>query len=378
MFLVIHKALRNGKRMITEGKLEFEIDWNGKQIVWVAIHSSRPVFACRVLEDKTVEAVLGLVPMLFSVCGRAQGVAAAAACDAARGIEAGAAAKQERERAIAAECLQEYLWRLFIDLPALLGEAARPGDLADMRRRMPAAASEAEWLDIAADAEELLEKKVYGMRPQDWLELDETRFARWLDDAAQPAAGMLARLRGFASGAPQDFLPWLGENELLAGIAPPMESEESFASEPTWRGCPAETGALARQRQQPRIARELAVNGLSARLLARLTELAVLPAQLRRPLANGIRIASPRDGVGLAAVETARGTLIHCVALDGEKVMRYRIVAPTEWNFHPRGAFPRGLVGMPARNEGEARQAAALLAHALDPCVAYETSVQHA
>jgi Ni,Fe-hydrogenase I large subunit len=117
------------------------------------------------------------------------------------------------------------------------------------------------------------------------------------------------------------------------------------------------------------------VNGLSARLLARLAELAVLPAQLRRPLANGIRSASPRDGVGLAAVETARGTLIHRVELDGEKVMRYRIVAPTEWNFHPRGAFPRGLAGMPARNEGELRQAAALLAHALDPCVAYETRI---
>jgi hypothetical protein len=247
-----------------------------------------------------------------------------------------------------------------------------------MRRRMPAAASEAEWLDIAADAEELLEKRVYGMRPQDWLELDEMRFARWLDDAAQPAAGMLARLRSFASGAPQDFLPWLGEDELLAEIAPAMEAKEDFASRPVWRGRPAETGALARQRLQPRIARELAANGLSARLLARLTELAILPSQLRRPLANGIRSASPRAGVGLAAVETARGTLIHRVALDGERVARYRIVAPTEWNFHPRGDFTRGLVGMPARNEGEARQAAALLAHALDPCVAYETRVVHA
>mgnify|MGYP001024219621 CR=1 FL=1 len=70
--------------------------------------------------------------------------------------------------------------------------------------------SEAEWLDIAAEAEELLEKRVYGMRPQDWLELDKARFARWLDDAAQPAARMLARLRGFESGVPRDFLPWLG------------------------------------------------------------------------------------------------------------------------------------------------------------------------
>lgn len=364
--------------MIAEGKLEFEVDWNGKQIVWVAIHSSRPVFACRVLEGRTVEAALGLVPRLFSVCGRAQGVAATAACDAARGIRAGIAVENERERALAAECLQEYLWRLFIDLPALLGEAARPGDLADMRRRMPAAASEAEWLDIAADAEGLLESRVFGMRPRDWLELDEARFARWLGDAALPPVRMLARLRGFESGLPRDFLPWLGEDELLAEIAPAMEADEGFPARPTWQGCPSETGALARQRWQPRIARELAVNSLSARLLARLTELAALPAQLRRPLAKGVRSASPRAGVGLAAAETARGTLIHRVALDGERVAKYAIVAPTEWNFHPRGVFTRGLVGAPARDEGEARQAAALLAHALDPCVACETRVVHA
>ena len=160
MFLVIPKALRNGKRMITEGKLEFEIAWDGRQIAGAKTLSSRPVLACRVLEGKGIGEALRLVPLLFSICGKAQGVAAAVACEAAHGVEADGAVKEDRERAIAAECLQEYLWRLFIDLPALLGEAARPGDLADMRRRMPAAASEAEWLDVAEDAEELLEKRV--------------------------------------------------------------------------------------------------------------------------------------------------------------------------------------------------------------------------
>ena len=90
---------------------------------------------------------------------------------------------------------------------------------------------------------------------------------------------------------------------------------------------------------------------------------------------DAAREASAATGIGIAAVETARGTLIHRAALDGERVAHYRIVAPTEWNFHPRGAFPRGLADMPARNEGEVRQAAALLAHALDPCVAYETRI---
>lgn len=378
MLLVIQKGLRSGKKMIAEGKLEFEIAWDGKRIAGAKVLSSRPVYASRVLEGKGVGEALRLVPLLFSICGRAQGVAAAAACDAARGVEADGAVKEDRERAIAAECLQEYVWRLFIDLPMLLGEAARPGDLADLRRRMPAAAGEAEWLDIAEDAEDLLEQRVFGMRARDWLALDDVRRARWVGDAALPAARMLARLRTSRVDPPRDFLPWLDAEALRTEIAPALEADPAFVAKPTWRGRPAETGALARQRLQPHIARELGLNGLSARLLARLTELAALPAQLRRPLAQGVRSVSPGAGVGIAAVETARGTLIHRATLDGERVTHYRIIAPTEWNFHPRGAFPRGLAGMPARNEGEVRQAAALLAHALDPCVAYETRIVHA
>ena len=70
---------------------------------------------------------------------------------------------------------------------------------------------------------------------------------------------------------------------------------------------------------------------------------------------------------------------IESLTFDRRRLLaRYRIVAPTEWNFHPRGAFSRGLAGIPARNEEEVRRAAALLAHALDPCVAYDLRVKHA
>ncbi|CAG0929830.1 MAG: hypothetical protein EFKGCFLK_01920 [Rhodocyclaceae bacterium] len=361
--------------MIAEGKLDLDLAWDGQRITAAKVRSTRPVFACRILEGRTVEEALRLAPMLFSVCGRAQAVAAAAAVDTARGIEADAQTREERERAIAAECLHEYVWRLFIDLPALLGEAARPGDLADLRRRMPSEAGEAEWLDIAADAEELIEQRVFGLRARDWLAFDEARFARWVEDGALPTARMLARLRSFRFGAPRAFLPWLDESALREEIAPQLAADPTFAAKPLWRGRPAETGALARQHRQPRVAQALAASALAARLLARLAELAALPAQLRRPQAAGVRSVQVEPGVGIAAVETARGTLIHRVALEGGRVSRYAIVAPTEWNFHPRGAFACGLAHAAARDENEARQAAALLAHALDPCVAYEVRI---
>jgi len=365
--------------MIAEGKLEFEIAWDGKRIAGATIHSSRPVAASRVLEGRSVEDVLRLVPMLFSVCARAQGVAASAAIEAARGLRAGDAAQLERERAIAGECLQEYCWRVLIDLPALLGEAARPGELADLRRRIAAADEPFMWQDVAHAAEDLLDRAVFDMSPQAWLKLRPAALEAWIERGESPTPRMMARLRRLRLGDDYGLLPWLEEADLPA-LAARLETEPSFAQRPTWQSQPAETGALARQRAHPAVAREIAGHGatVAARLLARLIEMAQLPEQMRDPRARGIRSASPRPGVGIAAVETARGTLLHCAELAEGRVARYRIVAPTEWNFHPQGAFVRGLAGYPVRSETEARGAAGLLAHALDPCVEYEVKVTRA
>jgi Ni,Fe-hydrogenase I large subunit len=60
------------------------------------------------------------------------------------------------------------------------------------------------------------------------------------------------------------------------------------------------------------------------------------------------------------------------------RVKRYRIVAPTEWNFHPRGPLVMGLAGTAAVDEEEARRKALWLVQALDPCVACAIEVYHA
>ena len=75
--------------------------------------------------------------------------------------------------------------------------------------------------------------------------------------------------------------------------------------------------------------------------------------------------------------ETARGLVTHRVAIEGERVARYRIVAPTEWNFHPEGAFAqgaRGLHGDSTAIEGRVRR----LVASLDPCVAVRYEARHA
>ena len=69
-----------------------------------------------------------------------------------------------------------------------------------------------------------------------------------------------------------------------------------------------------------------------------------------------------------------------CTARDvrDERVVDYQIVAPTEWNFHPDGALPRGLAGLEVDDEPRLLRAARLAVHALDPCVASRIEVGHA
>jgi hypothetical protein len=236
------------------------------------------------------------------------------------------------------------------------------------------------WYGLADEVEEFLKRKVFGMAIDGWLARGGDS---WQNAGATDMARMFARLsREPAADSTAAVLPWLGKEQLASDIAPALEASDAFAAAPTWQGEPAETGARARQGAHARL-RELAPNALAARILARLVELAEFPARLRALVKGELRLpwlrgARLRAGAGIAAVETARGTLVHAVTLEGERVARWRIVAPTEWNFHPAGAFVRGLVGLAAHTEDSVQRAATLLAQSLDPCVAFQIGIEHA
>ncbi|MBC7860055.1 MAG: nickel-dependent hydrogenase large subunit, partial [Burkholderiaceae bacterium] len=92
-------------------------------------------------------------------------------------------------------------------------------------------------------------------------------------------------------------------------------------------------------------------------------------------------------GEALAWSEMARGLLLHRVRLEPGRaeasVADYKIVAPTEWNFHPRGAVASILAQLPATAEDAAQMALqkrriSVLAAAFDPCVSYEIEFEHA
>jgi hypothetical protein len=192
---------------------------------------------------------------------------------------------------------------------------------------------------------------------------------------ASPAARLMSTALGLPPGdanAPRgQLLPTLPPEWFLVRV-----DDLALSRAPTLDGAPAETGALAQQIGQPLVADIVAQHGAGtlARLAARLLEVASLPAALRT-LAPGLAPsdASALDlsgaGEGAGVVETSRGLLAHVVAIEGGRVVRWRTVAPTEWNFHPSGALALELTWLEGR---DLPARAALAVAALDPCVGAE------
>lgn len=266
---------------------------------------TRPDIAAR-LRGTGAEQAVGMVSMLFSICARAQGLAARLALAAARG----AACAPHHDAGVAAEAAREHAWRLLLDWPALLGMPVDRPAFANLVAEISAGRN-ARW-----------------QRP-DWIESLPT------------GDGGVA------------LLPALDVADSLA-CWPHLDAD--FAHLPRWQGAAAETGAHARRGG-------VDGSGVRARVLARARELeSHLRGERGRPgRASAVPIA---PGTGRALVETARGMLLHEIELQGGKIARYVIVAPTDWNFPPDGPLARHIAGA-----GPVREVIEAWILALDPCV---------
>ena len=379
--------------MSIEGELRVTLHSDGQRVRHVGLQSTRPLLAPRLLQGRRPADAAALVPRLYAICGQAQGAAAAAALRAAGADAAGMPAPDAWT--VVLEALQETLWRLLIDAPRSLALPPQAAAVAPARaavaqamtalaaepsQRQPALAAAAKALgDIAS-------LHVYGGDPAHWLAgTDATAFDRWRDTAATLPARALALLAQTAPGLGRSdtaLMPGLDDESWWSVVVPALQQDPLFAQAPTWGGIPVETGALARQRAQPLVAALIASDGHCAatRLAARLVEFAALLGTLAEgadDAAGWVRAWPLGTGVGLAAVQTARGLLLHRVRLHAGLIADYRIVAPTEWNFHPQGALFRGIVGMQAGDDATLLARTRLAVQALDPCVGFEVEVVH-
>jgi hypothetical protein len=353
------------------GELKVRVAVRDGQVHDVVIQSTRPQLADRLLAGRSGDEAVAMVPRLFSICGRSQQLAAELALLAARGVAGTADAAQVRR--IEAEMAQEYLWRVLIDWSRETGAAADAVTMASARSALAR--------DDRDALRAIVEREVLGADARRW-HGQRAAFEAWLDRGATAAARFLAQTR---LEAPQERagevppLPRFDAGDTAKRIVAQFESDPDFERRPTFDGRPAETGAMARLDGGSLVAELVAAYGRStlARFAARLSELVRIACsdQAPTPLAGSLNLG---PGRGLAWVETARGLLLHQIDLDGERIARYRVVAPTEWNFHPQGALAAAMAGRPAPSEDRLRRHAERLIQSLDPCVAYTLEVGHA
>lgn len=314
---------------IDPGRVSLRLGSGRGRISEVRLASERPAVARR-LRGRAADDAAHLVPLLFALCAKAQGCAARLALAAARG----AASDSHVDAAVQGEALREHLRRWLLDLPVLFGQVA-------LRAEFVAAAA-----CVANGRREELGALLADRRV--------TALCQRLCEADD------------ITEAPRRLLPPLDAAASLV-LWPHLGAD--FCRMPQWQGAAAETGAIARKQYGA----GMTTAALAARWLARLEELQDWAVGSEKVGAGGTASAAAASaGVGRAAVETARGLLMHEIVLDGERIADYFIVAPTEWNFHPQGPLPGWLMGRDASDRGAVQSFAARAVATLDPCVRWE------
>lgn len=338
--------------MADAGRLTLRLHCGEGRVQRVEIASSRPQ-AARLLVGRTPQQAALLAPLLFNVCGQAQGAAAQAALARAEGCEV-----QVDEAALASEAIQEHLWRLLLDWPQALGLPLQKAEYVRWRSALQQGRM--------GEVKEAWARDWLGLPLAEVLPPDVSALRAWWQTAHSPAAQLLAALATSEGldGAVQ-LLPQLTATQAAQAFA--GRWGEALARQPDWQGAAAEIGALA---GYPALA-SLAARELAA-VLARIAEVARL---LQGDAAPALDSVTEAPGVGLACVQTARGLLMHRAVVEAGKVRDYCIVAPTEWNFHPQGALVQALTGLPCAGLEQRVRRRVL---ALDPCVEYGIEVMDA
>ena len=332
----------------------------------------------RLWRGQPADAWPGRAAAVFSLCGHAHRWAALRAVQAARGcVHPPDAASRE---ALRWTTVREHARRLLLDWPLAwpLGEFHRSRALAALRAAPPdtgdSATREDRWsgwlaTEVLRQAPaDWLDRAVQDGEPglTAWAEAADTPVARWLV-AVRPAARRPLATGGVLSMATEPG--WL--RAWAARLGTPQGA--ALAEAPTGPDGALETGPWAR----PGSAAAPDAHNAWMRMTGRLVDL----VRLTRPGGAALLEHGQLDlgaGTGLAWTGMARGVLLHWVRLDGQgpgpdTVAACHVVAPTDWNTHPDGAFAQALAGLPA--DPSALPAARALALAFDPCVPVHWSV---
>jgi len=362
-----------------EDRILIRITPGDKAIKSVEIQARQHLLASRVLEGKTRDEALKLLPLIYHVCAHAHRFAAQQAFASALGTAT--SNNLVHQLLVLAETCREHARRIYLDWPTLCGIKPDTAAVLEIQQRLRRLEESAQALSAMplSQMQTQLQQQV-----QDLLGFlkplrDE------LGDAVQPRTVVSSVVEAMRE---QDVAS-LGSSKVqglcihevdASYLAEQMQSDRQgeFIAAPHLREELYETGPLARMRENPLIKSlsEQYTNGLLTRFCAMVQELSVIPQTMLNLLQEQDSawqayqsVALSKDS-GMGGVEAARGFLWHRVEMAQDRIKRYQILAPTEWNFHPRGALFRSLQGLRFQTKTQIHKLVSMITTALDPCVA--------
>ena len=120
-----------------EGRIQIDLYPDRSGSARVAVDSSRPVHASRVMHGKSVDDVLRLLPLMYSVCGVAQARTSVAAVASALNQAEPQPVARARDLLVLLENLREHWFRILVDWPRLFDLPQPTASLPQLGRLLP-------------------------------------------------------------------------------------------------------------------------------------------------------------------------------------------------------------------------------------------------
>lgn len=368
--------------MAADGRIDVTIELVDRRVLGVSVASSRPLGVWKALEHRSVDEALKLAPLMSSICSTAHGVAALRACEHALGVEIDLSEAAAREALVAAEVLQNHLWFWLLTAPELMGEPPRMAELRQVRAQLAEVTAsmggKGAWTRLGG-----VERTPDEARLRISLEaLDVALASLGIAAAPPPFFEHLARISGPVGAV---FRTVLNAPVAKAGVTARSESRFDAPSVATAlrsfpqfaeRPGPMELGPIVTAGEHPlvREATRCLGHGVGARLVARYVETCAAAEALHH-FAQNLQVSSAADltldahGQGFGVSATSRGPVLHAVDVEQGQIVAWRVVAPTEWTFHPQGPVREALLGLTAPDVHLATLWARWVVLTLDPCV---------
>ena len=366
-------------------------------LVRAAIRSTRPTNIASLFSGKAPADASKLMPQIFSICAMAHRHACMLAC----GLYESREHELWGEALVLVETAREHCLHIlsrWVDdrqkKDAAVAMRDLLGDVRALQSMSPEEAAAGILLleEFSTKLQALIENSILGVPSASILALQtKSDLHVWAQqECPSHAIAACHVMKLFVDGAealaaiPPHFLPELDQKHLSDTML--GDTGAAFVAQPTWDGHCCETGPLERTQCHPLISAMLKEHGatLLVRDCARLLDLLSVANAISR-LSGKWNEAKGRSEerilashgshpTGLGIVETARGRLIHAVCLEEGKIGTYRILAPTEWNFHPKGAAQQSLQALTKDTLSETLVHSVL--SAIDPCVAFDVTIK--